>query len=104
MQKKISLKKPNLVEARNWIAEQQFCRKKKNWFAKKQFWKKKKKKNTKFVAIQYKKEQKNMSKAFSCLNEQQPIFDNRLGVSLGEGKGLRGSVGVVFSQIYTNRD
>ena len=82
--KKLSLKKPNLREARNWIAEQQFYREKK-LVCRKSILQKKKKKNTKFVAIQYKKEQKNMSKAFSCLNEQQPIFDNRLGVSLGEG-------------------
>ena len=44
MQKKISLKKPNLVEARNWIAEQQFCRKKKTGLQKSNFAKKKKKK------------------------------------------------------------
>ena len=43
MQKKISLKKPNLVEARNWIAEQQFCRKKKTGLQKSNFAKKKKK-------------------------------------------------------------
>ena len=81
--KKLSLKKPNLREARNWIAEQQFYREKKLVCRKSIL--PKKKKNTKFVAIQYKKEQKNMSKAFNCLIEQQPIFDNRLGVSLGEG-------------------
>ena len=46
MQKKISLKKPNLVEARNWIAEQQFCRKKKTGLQKSNFAKKKKKKKT----------------------------------------------------------
>ena len=45
MQKKISLKKPNLVEARNWIAEQQFCRKKKTGLQKSNFAKKKKKKH-----------------------------------------------------------